>query len=303
MSQLAGVLVNSLLPVLLAAGTGYPLGKWLHINPRPFSQVIFYIFSPCLVFTLLTDNQLNGGDIVRVIALTAGVTFLVGVIAWGAGRAMKLDRRLLMAVLLACMFMNAGNIGLPLTQFAFGERALAFATLFFVISIIISYTVGVVIASMGATSLWESLTRLLKLPTFYTLILAILCNTFGWKLPLPLDRAVRLLSSASIPCMLVLLGLQIQRASLKENRLGLILAGSMRLLVAPLLAIGLGLLLGLKGPAYQAAVIEAGMPTAVLTTVLSTEFDTLPAFVTSAVFFSTLLSPLTLGPLMILLGG
>jgi hypothetical protein len=103
--------------------------------------------------------------------------------------------------------------------------------------------------------------------------------------------------------MLVLLGLQIQRASLKENRLGLILAGSMRLLVAPLLAIGLGLLLGLKGPAYQAAVIEAGMPTAVLTTVLSTEFDTLPAFVTSAVFFSTLLSPLTLGPLMILLGG
>ena len=77
----------------------------------------------------------------------------------------------------------------------------------------------------------------------------------------------------------------------------------MRLVVAPLLALGLGVLLGLKGPAYQAAVLEAGMPTAVLTTVLSTEYDLLPSFVTSAVFLSTLLSPLTIGPLVAFLGG
>ncbi len=301
MSALAGVLANSLLPVLLAAGAGYPIGRWLHVNPRSFSQVIFYIFSPCLVFTLLTDNRLNGGDMARVTALAVVVSLLVGLVTWTIGRAMKMDRRLLMAVLLASVFMNSGNIGLPLTQFAFGDTALAFATLFFVINVIFSYTVGVVIASMGATSLWKSMVRLFKLPTFYTLILAILFNTFGWSLPLPLDRTVRLLSGASIPCMLVLLGLQIQRASLKENRGGLILAGSMRLLIAPVLAIGMGLLLGLKGPAYQAAVIEAGMPTAVLTTVLSTEYDTLPTFVTSAVFLSTLLSPLTLSPLIAIL--
>ena len=303
MSALAGVLLNSLLPVLLAAGAGYILGNRLHVNPRSFSQVTFYIFSPCLVFTLLTDTKLSGGDIARVVALSAAVSLVVGVVTWCIGRALKMDRLLIMAVLLATVFMNAGNFGLPLTQFAFGDIALAYATLFFVTNMIFSYTVGVVIASLGATSLWKSFLRLFKLPTFYTLVLAILFNTFGWKLALPLDRAVRLLSAASIPCMLVLLGLQVQRSSLKENRAGLVLAGGMRLLVAPLLALGLGVLLGLKGPAYQAVVLEAGMPTAVLTTVLSTEYDTLPSFVTSAVFFSTLLSPLTLVPLVALLGG
>jgi len=302
LSTLAGILLNSLLPVLLAAGAGYLLGTRLHVNPRSFSQVTFYIFSPCLIFTLLTDSKLSGGDVVRVVALSAAISLLVGVATWCIGRALKLDRRLLMAVLLATVFMNAGNFGLPLTQFAFGDTALAYATLFFVINIIFSYTVGVVIASLGATSLWKSILSLLKLPTFYTLILALLFNTFGWKLPLPLDRTVRLLSAASIPCMLVLLGLQIQRSSLKENRASLVLVGGMRLLVAPLLALGLGVLLGLKGPAYQATVLEAGMPTAVLTTVLSTEYDTLPSFVTSAVFFSTILSPLTLVPLVALLG-
>jgi predicted permease len=303
LSDLVGVLVNSLLPVLLAAGAGYPLGKWLHVNPRPFSQVIFYVFSPCLIFILLTDNKLNGGDVARVIILAVSVSIVVGTATWCAGRVMKMDRRLLAAVLLTSILMNAGNIGLPLTQFAFGDTALAFATLFFVINIVISYTFGVVIASMGTTTLWTSIFRLFKLPTFYTLILAILFNIYGWKLPLPLDRTVRLLSSASIPCMLILLGLQIQRASLNDNRRGLLLAGSMRLLVAPLLALGLGLLLGLKGPAYQATVLESGMPTAVVSTVLSTEFDTLPTFVTSAVFLSTLLSPLTISPLIVLLGG
>jgi predicted permease len=40
------------------------------------------------------------------------------------------------------------------------------------------------------------------------------------------------------------------------------------------------------------------MPTAVITTILALQFDLSPAFVTSTVFVSTLLSPLTLTPLI-----
>jgi hypothetical protein len=39
-----------------------------------------------------------------------------------------------------------------------------------------------------------------------------------------------------------------------------------------------------------------------LTTVLATEYDIEPAFITTAVFTSTLLSPLTLTPILALLG-
>jgi predicted permease len=40
------------------------------------------------------------------------------------------------------------------------------------------------------------------------------------------------------------------------------------------------------------------MPVAVVTTILALEFDVAPAFVTSVVFASTVLSPLTLTPLI-----
>ena len=59
---------------------------------------------------------------------------------------------------------------------------------------------------------------------------------------------------------------------------------------------------GLQGSAYNAGVLESSMPTAVLSTILATEYDAEPAFVTSAVFSSTLLSPLTLTTLLWVLG-
>jgi len=68
--------------------------------------------------------------------------------------------------------------------------------------------------------------------------------------------------------------------------------------VAPLVALGLTALLGITGPARQSAVILSSMPVAVITTILALEFEMDPEFVTSAVFLSTLASPLTLTPLI-----
>jgi hypothetical protein len=59
---------------------------------------------------------------------------------------------------------------------------------------------------------------------------------------------------------------------------------------------------GLTGTAYQAGVAQSSMPTAVVMTILATEYDVEPSFVSSAVFTSTLLSPLTVTPLLAYLG-
>jgi hypothetical protein len=63
-------------------------------------------------------------------------------------------------------------------------------------------------------------------------------------------------------------------------------------------ALGLTAVLGITGAARQSAVILSSMPVAVITTILALEFDLEPEFVTSAVFLSTIASPLTLVPLI-----
>ncbi|MEW6093578.1 MAG: AEC family transporter, partial [Chloroflexota bacterium] len=76
----------------------------------------------------------------------------------------------------------------------------------------------------------------------------------------------------------------------------------LRLVAGPFLALGLSALFGLQGPARQAGVTEAGMPSAVMTTIVASEYNLEPTLVTAIVFITTILSPLTLTPLLYFLG-
>lgn len=302
MNELFTLFLNNLLPIFLIAGAGLILARATNLNPRSLSQIIFYIFSPCLIFTLITQSKLESGMMGRVVLYTVFACLLVGCLTWIIGKLLKLEGPLFSGVLITSMFMNSGNYGLPVVLFAFGPIALGYASLFFVINVGLTYTLGTVIASMSTMSLPKALLNLFKLPMLYAMLLAILFSYTGWKIPLPIERATKLLGEASIPSMLVLLGLQLKTASLIGRIKPVTLASSMRLVVSPLLAILLLPLFGLVGPARQAIIIEAGMPAAVLTTMLATEFNSEPSFVTAVVFITTLLSPLTLTPLLAFLG-
>ena len=107
-----------------------------------------------------------------------------------------------------------------------------------------------------------------------------------------------LLSDAALPTMILVLGMQLERAQRPERPSAVLVAVVLSLVVAPFVALGLTSFIGLSGAARQAGVILASMPVAVVTTILAVEFEIAPSFVTSAVFVSTLLSPLTLTPLI-----
>jgi predicted permease len=293
---------NNILPIFLAAGAGLIIARFLGVGPRSVSRIAFYIFSPCLIFDLLTSNQLNGDDITRIVGFTMVLLLTLGVITASIGFLVGLERGILVALILTVVFGNAGNFGLSLNLFAFGENALAYASLFFVTTSILIYTIGVVLASLGKSSFRDSLLGMFKIPVVYAVLLALIFNRFDLNLPLPINRTVSIFSDAAIPVMMVLMGIQLFNSKWSKRTSILGLSNFLRLVISPALAIGIGLLCHMEGAAYQAGVTEAAVPTAVLMTVLATEYDLEPAFMTTAVFTSTLLSPLTITPLLTYLG-
>ena len=260
MSDLLTLFADNLLPIFLVAGVGYLGGKWLKLEARSLSRVVFYLFSPCLIFDLLVSSQMSNGDLLRMFGFTVASVAVVGLLTWLLGRMLKLEHKLLMAALICTVSINAGNYGLSLNLFAFGEEALAHASLFFITSAILTYTVGVVIASMGKSSFADSLKGLAKLPTIYAAVLALIFIYTDLQLPLALERSVSLLSDAAIPGMLIVLGLQLQGSRRIFAWRALSLANGMRLLGG--LAVGLAMagLFGLQGMAYNAAILESSMP-------------------------------------------
>jgi predicted permease len=131
-------------------------------------------------------------------------------------------------------------------------------------------------------------------PAFSGASAASLVRAVGVPFPAPLARPAALLSDAALPMMILVLGMQLERVTWPERPDMVIVAALLSLIGTPLAAFGAAHLLGLHGAAFQAGVLQASMPTAVITTILALEFDVLPNFVTSVVCVTTLLSPLTL---------
>jgi len=298
LTLLLTILLEQIAPILLAAGAGFAVGRAYKIDLKAVSRIIFYIFSPCLVFISFTESNLNGEQFGRMAAFTVGTVLVLGLAAFLFGRAMRLERHALAGLVVINMFGNGGNYGLPLNLFAFGETALAWATIYYVVSTALVYTVGIVVASSGRASVRQALSGVFKVPMIYGLILAIVMRLAGVELPPTIFRAVKLLSQAALPVMLVVLGLQLAEVKRPQN-LRLVTAASVfQLISGPVVGLAMAALLGLSGPARQAAVVEASMPTAVITTIIAVEYNIDPVFVTGVVLVTTLLSPITLTPLI-----
>jgi predicted permease len=209
-----------------------------------------------------------------------------------------MSRPELSAFLLVVMFSNSGNYGLPVVLFAFGPDALVHATAYFVAGSVMTYTLGVFLAAAGRRSVRSALIGIAKVPVLYGVAVAAVVLFTGIPVPLAVARPIGLLSDAALPMMILVLGMQLERASIPDRPVLVAAAVGLSLIVAPIVALGLASMLGVSGAGRQAGVALASMPAAVVTTILALEFDVAPAFVTSAVFVSTFLSPLTLTPLI-----
>ena len=291
---LLGIFASDILPIFVIAGVGYLLARHVSVQVQPVSRVTFHALAPALVFNILTTSTLSGFDFGRMAAFHLLVAASSAVMARVAAIPLRLDRASLSAFLLVVVCSNSGNYGLPVALLAFGREALAFASVYFVSSAIFSYTGGVLLAASGRRSIAQALGGVVRVPAVYGALAAAITLAFGFHVPDAIARPMALLSDAALPMMVLVLGMQLERATWPD-RPGMVIAASLLSLVAtPLAALGVAHLLGLQGPALQAGVLQASMPTAVITTILALEFDVAPNFVTSVVCVTTLLSPFTL---------
>ncbi len=301
-AELFDTFANNILPIMLISAAGFVLGRQLNIDSRAIGRSLFYFFSPVLVFNLLITNQLPALDVLRIGGLAVGVMVSSGLLALAGGLALRFERPVLVSVMLTSMFANNGNYGLPLIAFAFGQEALAHSGIYFVFAALLTNTLGVLIASLGHLDARQALLGMFKVPMLYAVLLALLVNQTEISLPVPLERTVSLAAGTAVPLMIFLLGLELRHVRWTKSLRALGLSTSVRLLAGPLLGLAFAGLLGLTGSARQAAVMEASMSSAVATTNLAAEYKLDTSLVAATVLVSTLLSPLTLTPLILLLG-
>lgn len=297
---LASILFNVILPIVLVAGAGFILARTLEVDPRSLSRVMLYFFTPALIFSSAYRTQLSQ-EYLTIAIFAIAMTVLMGLVTWILIRVMQYDRLTGSAFALGVLFINAGNYGLPLILFAFGQEGLSRAALYFAVSAILTQTLAIFIAARGRADAREAFLNIFKMPLVYAVVLGLALNLTGRVVPEPIMKSVDLVGSAAVPVMLTILGFELARASLGNDRLTISLATAVKLVLTPIVAFPLAALFGLTGVGRAVSIIEASMPTAVMASIVAVEFDVRPPLVTGIVFASTIFSIVTLTILLAIL--
>ena len=293
-STLLSIFASDILPIFIVAGVGFLLARHSAVDARILARIIFNSLSPALVFNLLVTSTVSAGEFGQMSLFCVLVTAAAGISARIIAIPLRLDRATLSAFLLVVMFSNSGNYGLPVAMFAFGREALARATVYFVTGSVMTYTVGVFLAASGRRAFGQAMLGVLQVPAVYAIAAAGLVMALHVQLPLLVMRPVGMLSDAALPMMILVLGMQLERATMPERPAAVAAAVFASMVLTPLTAFGVASILGMTGAAFQAAIVQASMPAAVVTTILALQYETAPGFVTSVVFATTALSPVTL---------
>ncbi|WP_347240132.1 AEC family transporter [Thermus sp.] len=292
-------LLNTVVPVALVVASGYLLGKRLPMDLTTLSRLTLYLLVPALILDSMyraeyTREGLWG--LVLGFALTYGALYLL---IGATGRLLGLSREAAKGLLVCGLFPNSGNMGLSLTLFALGEEGLRRAVVYFVLSSVVMFGLGPAFIRGGG--LKEGFLFTLRLPLFYPLFLGLLLRALDLTLPFRLDEGVRLMGQAAIPVLLLTLGMQMAKTPFRVGAFEGV-ASALRLFFAPLVAYGVGALLGLPRLEHQVLVLQSATPVAVNAFLLTKEFGGDALRVARSVVVSTFLAFLTVPLVLYLLG-
>jgi hypothetical protein len=315
--ELLSIMLNVIGPIFLIVGIAFFISRRYNPDPRSISVYLIYLFTPSLVFRSIYQSELTGAEIGGIAVVVIGVALTMTLVGTVAARLLRYEIRAESALILSATLVNAGNYGIPLNTFAFGEEAGSIAVVYYVVSSLIGGVLGVFFASRGTSSIKGAILNIFRVPILYAAVAGLIVNLLDIPLPLLLQRSIiEIAGYASIPMMLALLGLQLARVFTQGGEAGqdqeptlahdfraVLLAAGLRLLVAPCVALVLALLIGISGLAFKVVIVQSSMPTAVLASALATQFSSDARYVSAVTMVATLASILTLSTLILMLGG
>lgn len=274
-------IISILFPVVFIVLLGFLYARRFEPDMGVANGLVLRVFLPALIFDVVASGEFV---IVTYRWLIVGGIIVIlgsGLIAWPTGRILKYPNR---AFVPSMMFNNCGNLGLPVAVLAFGDQALEAAIILFLVSNLGHFTLGVYLFG-GAVS-WKSL---IGNSVNIAMILALVFNFTGVKLPEVMQLPITMLGQIAIPLMLFSLGVRMQRTQMEHWKIGIVsglvcpLSGLLFAFIAvwilPLTTFQAGLL-----------ILFSAFPPAVLNFLFSEQYNQQPEVVASIVLISNAMS-------------
>ncbi|MFW6066187.1 MAG: AEC family transporter [Planctomycetota bacterium] len=308
--QLWQVFYHVVFPVLLLAGIGFVLQRVVGLDMVTLTRLNFYFVIPALIYFSLLTSDVSAGDVGVVVGFAVALLVAMSLISYLVLRLRGVLRDSRSAGMMTVIFYNSGNFGLPVQELAFspfdlGAWAMGRQVFVMITQNFATFTYGVFLAAAGRTDRhWkDNLLHIAKFPPMYAIAAALatlgIRRVLGDAAPTvagalePFWQVVVYVKESFLAIALCTLGAQLALVTRRGRRYPVRITVLLRLLVAPAVALGIIYAFGVTGYLAQMLLIASCSPTAVNSMLMCLEFDNNPDFAAKSVFYSTLLSPIT----------
>ncbi|MFS0574662.1 AEC family transporter [Sporosarcina sp. 179-K 3D1 HS] len=294
-----------ILPVFLIFAAGYVGQKLIGFDIKTISTMALYLMSPFLAFRTFYANEITMDYfyIILFCFFQMGALFLT---VWITSRMMKSTRPQFAAMILGAVFMNSGNYGAPVVLFALGAVGFDYAVIMMVFQTVLMNSFGIFFASLGGSekaTIQDSFQRVIRMPVLYAAIVGVIMQLLHIQIPSSLMEGIHLIADASIPTVMLVLGMQLAVITRKRVVYKFVSATVfIRMIFSPLLAAAVLYFLPVSDLLKTVLIIQSAMPASANTTMFALQFGTESDLVSFCTLVTTLLSLVTVPIVLLLLG-
>ena len=262
------------------------------------NKMVVYFALPCLIVGKLQQDAdpMLMRDLIAVF-LTGGATMLLfGLVArFLLFRGEDAPRRAVFASM--CMFSNAGYMGLPVLNAAFGPENLIYCVMYVAVFNLLGWSVGVMLFDRSALSI----RKIATVPSLLAAVLGIVLFLLRIRLPGVVIDAMDSMAGITTPLAMFIIGTRLAQLRLSDLRdVKMLFACALRLLILPVLTYLLLTLFGFDGIVRATVTLCTAMPCAAQIVIQAENYHGDGALASRGVAVSTLLSIATI-PIILLM--
>jgi len=291
------IFATILLPVFILIGIGFAADRCFRLDLPTLSRLCFHLFLPALIFIKVLESDIDliqMGDVILVTLVHVAIVLVLSFLAFWRGPL----RRHRLVLTLGSAFFNCGNYGIPLAELAFPGYGAGIMAVVLMAQNLVTFSFGIWLVERRKSSAGRIFLSFLRMPIIYAIVGAFLVRLLGLTLVDQLRLPLTYLGNGLVPVALMTLGVQLSRSWLTRNLPPLLWVTAARLLLSPLVAWGLVDLFGLAAPVAPVFIVAAGLPVAVNVYIIAAEYDLEKDLASQAVFWTTLLSAISLSVLL-----
>ncbi|MES2459930.1 MAG: AEC family transporter [Armatimonadota bacterium] len=294
LAQAGTLFITVLVPVLLIVLGGAAVQRFQRLDMQTLSRLQIYLFVPVFLFYYVYTSRFSLRDILGIAGAVLVAKLCLAIPLWAGLKRLEVRQSTIPVVLLSSVIFNSGNFGIPVAVRAFGEQGGAVQAIIVMVSNLSLWGMGyAAMTTMSGGGLKQAVIAYLKLPMLYMLVLAFLLRKLHIALPEPLLYSLKLIADGLVAIALITLGAQLALQARWPRWRVVLPVIALKLLIMPAVATAVVLAFGLWPWPGAGIILASAGPTAVNTLLLAIEQKGDIELAAECVFWTTLLSAVT----------